>query len=73
MKEHIAVQNKTQYIQVGPIYMSYKGFLGGVRVSRTSAANFRDPPLMMFLTASLRSIKEQNTLAKKLYCKPDFC
>ena len=24
--------------------MSYKGFLGGVRVSRPSAANLRDPP-----------------------------
>ena len=33
--------------------MSYKGFLGGVRVSRPSAANLRDPPLRMFLTASL--------------------
>ena len=33
--------------------MSYKGFLGGVRVSRPSPANLRPPPLRVFLTASL--------------------
>ena len=38
--------------------MSFKEFLGGVRVLQPTAANLRDPPLWVFLTPSHTLIED---------------